>query len=76
MKLYTTQRTHTRTLAGSRTMSASLPYLSARVGGGVRDGFSFVASVSLSLTPRTDHLQRKGGKSVQVGARAGWEGTW
>ena len=26
IKLYTTQRTHTRTLAGSKTMSASLPY--------------------------------------------------
>ena len=57
-------------------MSASLPYLSPRVGGGVRDVFSLVASVSLSLTPRTDHLQRKGGKSVEGGARVGWEGTW
>ena len=48
MKLYTTQRTHTRTLAGSKTMCASLPYLSPRVGGGVRDGFALVPSVSLS----------------------------
>ena len=57
-------------------MSASLPYLSTRIGGGVRDGFTLVASVSLSLTPRTDHLQRKVGKSVEGGARAGGEGTW
>ena len=57
-------------------MSASLPYLSPRVGGGVRDGFALVASVSLSLTPRKDHLQGKGGKSVEDGARAGGEGTW
>ena len=57
-------------------MSASLPYLSPRVGGGVRDGFALVASVSLSLTPLTDHLQRKGGKSVEGGVGAGGEGTW
>ena len=30
----------------------------------------------LDLTPRTSHLQRKGGKSVEEGARAGGEGTW
>ena len=30
----------------------------------------------LDLTRRTFHLQRKGGKSVQGGARAGGEGTW
>ena len=57
-------------------MSASLPYLSPRVGGGVRDDFTLVTWVSLSLTPRTDHLQRKGGKSIEGGARAGGEGTW
>ena len=57
-------------------MSASLLYLPPRVGGGVRDGFALVASVFLSLTPRTDHLQQKGGKSVEGGARAGGEGTW
>ena len=38
IKLYTTQRTHTRTLAGSKTMSGSLPYMSPRVGGGVLAG--------------------------------------
>ena len=76
MKLYTTQRTHPRTRAGSKTRSASLPYLSARVGGSARDGFSLVASVSLSLTPRTDHQQRKGGKSVEGRARAEGKGTW
>ena len=57
-------------------MSASLPYLSSRVDGGVRDGFALVALVSLSLTPRTDQLQRKRWKSVEGGARAGGEGTW
>ena len=30
----------------------------------------------LGLTPRTFHLQRKGGESVEGGARAGGEGTW
>ena len=40
VKLYTTQRTHTRTLAGSQTMSGSLPYMSPRVGGGVVAGMS------------------------------------
>ena len=57
-------------------MSASLPYMSPCVRGGVRDGFALVASLSLSLTPRTDHLQRKGGRSVEGGAQAGGEGTW
>ena len=76
IKLYTTQRTHTRTLAGSKTMSASLPYMSCRDGGGVVDGIAMVASMSLSLTPHTDHVQRKGGRSVEGGARAGGEGTW
>ena len=57
-------------------MSASLPYLSPRAGDGVRDGFSLVASVSLFLTPHMDHLQQKGGKSVEGGARVGGEGTW
>ena len=76
MKLYTTQRTHTRPLAGSKTISASLPYLSPRIGGGDLDGFALVASVSLSLTPPTDHLQRKGGNSVEGEARAGGRGTW
>ena len=37
-KLYTTQRTHTRTLAGSKTMSGSLLYMLPRVGGGVVAG--------------------------------------
>ena len=57
-------------------MFASLSYLSPCSGGEVRYGFALVASVSLSLTPRTDHLQRKGDKSVEGGARAGGEGTW
>ena len=30
----------------------------------------------LDLTPRTFHLQQKGGESVEGGARAGGEGTW
>ena len=30
----------------------------------------------LDLAPRTFHLQRKGGESVEGGARAGGEGTW
>ena len=42
MKLYTTQRTHTRTLVGSKTMSASLPYMLSRDGGGVMGGIALV----------------------------------
>ena len=38
IKLYTTQRTQTRTLAGSNTMSGSLPYMLPRVGGSVVAG--------------------------------------
>ena len=45
-KLYTTRRTHTRTLAGSKTMSGSLPYMSPRVGGSVLAGIAVVVAVS------------------------------
>ena len=57
-------------------MSAPLPYMSPRFGGGVWDVCASVASLSLSLTPRTDHLQQKGSRSFEGGARAGGEGTW
>ena len=46
IKLYTPQRTHTRTLAGSKTMSGPLPYMSPRVGGGVVAGIALVVAVS------------------------------
>ena len=49
IKLYTTQRTHTRTLAGSKTMSGSLPYMSPRVGGGVVAGVSKKKCFSIAL---------------------------
>ena len=53
-----------------------LPYISARDAGVVVGGITLVASVSLSFMPRTDHLQRKEGRIVEGGARAGEEGTW
>ena len=56
-------------------MSASLPYMSARDGGGVSDGCLGGFGV-LDLTPRMVHLQRKGGKSVEDRVRVGEGGTW
>ena len=54
LKLYTTQRTHTRTLAGSKTMSSSLPYMLTRGGGSVVAGMALVMESSFSSSLEFD----------------------
>ena len=58
-------------------MSAPLPYVLPRGGGGVVDDIVFeVVFVVEVLTARNCRLQQKGGRGAEGGAGAGGRGTW
>ena len=56
-------------------MSASVPYLSPRVGRGVRDGFALLAFVSLSLSATHDTRRRTADRQARARAEHHRAGT-